>query len=84
MTQAPNKAQESLASMKNANKHLTEVLAKIDRMNTAMGVVIQAFDEITPKLGEVQLNVWHDNKWQPMILKNYIGILKAKLNSERF
>ena len=78
------KAQQTLIALKNANKHLTEVLDSVDRRDRVMGSVGDDLRRAASKCGEVKIDIWEVNSREKVItLKQHLTELAIRLEGAR-
>lgn len=79
----PTKSQQTLIALKNANKHLTEVLDSVDRKDRVMNSVGDDLRRAAAKCGEIKVDVWEGNSQKAVSLKNHLNELAIKLEGAR-
>ena len=79
------KAQESVETLKNVNKHLTEVFKQIATKDAALSTVADGLRSIASKCGELKLDAWSktDQKFVPTLLKAYLNELAFTLEGAK-
>ena len=77
------KAQQTLIALKNANKHLTEVLDLVDRKDRVMGSVGDDLRRAASKCGEVKIDIWEVNSQKAITLKQHLTELAIRLEGAR-
>ena len=77
------KAQQTLIALKNANKHLTEVLDSVDRKDRVMGSVGDDLRRAASKCGEVKIDIWEGNSQKVITLKQHLTELAIRLEGAR-
>ena len=75
------KAQESIETLKNVNKHLSEVFKQIAVKDAALDFVADELRRAAPKCGEIKIDAWSksDQKFIPQLLKAYLNDLALQL-----
>ena len=77
------KAQQTLIALKNANKHLTEVLDSVDRKDRVMGSVANDLRRAASKVGDIQIEVWDVNQYKTSSFKNHLIKLADTLDGAK-
>jgi len=83
MAEDQTKVQTSLASMKNASKHLTEILQANDRMNITMGSIASDLISVANKCGDLYVSAYVEGSWKPTSLKGHLNDLAKVLEKGR-
>lgn len=78
-----DKQKESMLALKNANNHLSQVFSSVAKMDAAMTSVADDLKRVAAKLGDVELQVYHEAKFQTMSLKAYLNACSDRLNGAR-
>lgn len=77
------KAQESVETLKSVNKHLTEVLKRIAEKDSALNSVADDLRRLAAKSGEIMVEAWKVNKYEPITLKAHLNELATKLEGAK-
>lgn len=77
------KAQESVETLKNVNKHLTEVFKRISEKDEALDSVASDIRRLAAKSGEIMVEAWKVNRYEPVSLKAHLNELATKLEGAR-
>ena len=77
------KAQESVETLKSVNKHLTEVLKRIAEKDSALNSVADDLRRLAAKSGEIMVEAWKVNKYEPISLKAHLNELATKLEGAK-
>ena len=79
----PTKAQESIETLKNVNKHLADVLKRIAEKDSALNSVADDLRRLAAKSGEIMVEAWKINKYEPISLKAHLNELATKLEGAK-
>lgn len=79
------KAQESMETLKNVNKHLSEVFKQIAAKDAALNSVADDLRRIASKCGELKVEAWSkiNNKFEAVELKRHLQDLAAILDGAK-
>jgi len=77
------RAQTSIAVLKNANKHMSELLTTNETMNQIMGAVASDLNHLSRQVGELHVTAWIDGGWQTTSFRSHINSLVSKLENGR-
>jgi hypothetical protein len=77
------RAATSIAALKNANKHMTELLQTNENMNQVMGSVASDLNAIARLTGDFKVNVYVEGGWKDIPIKSYLNSLATKLENGR-
>ena len=68
------KAQESIETLKNVNKHLSEVFKQISTKDSALNSVADDLRRLASKVGELKIEAWSkvDAKFVSMSFKQHL------------
>lgn len=80
---AEDKQRESLLALKNANKHLTDLFARMEEKNRTMAAIASELERLAPKMGELQAETYHENRFQQRPLSNTLMDMASRLNKVR-
>lgn len=79
----PTKSQQTLIALKNANKHLTEILTRTENKDRVMGNVGDDLRRAAAKCGEIKIDVWEANGQKAITLNQHLTDLAIKLEGAR-
>ena len=79
------KAQESMETLKNVNKHLSEVFKQIATKDSALNSVADELRRAASKCGEIKIEAWSktDNRFMPTLLKQHLNELATILEGAK-
>jgi len=77
------RAQTSIAALKNANKHMAELLQANENMNQLMGSIASDLTYLGRQVGDLYVSVYIDGAWKPVNFKNHLNSLANKLENGR-
>lgn len=77
------KTQTSVATLKNLQKHLVDVVDKNESMSRIMGSVANDLQGLAPKTGELYVQIWRDGGYKAIQLKSYLTELACSLEKGR-
>ena len=77
------KAQESMETLKNVNKHLSELFKQIAAKDTALSSVANDLRRAASKVGDVQIEVWDVNQYRTSSFKNHLIKLADTLDGAK-
>ena len=77
------KAQESVETLKNVNKHLSQVLNQISEKDSVLNSVADDIRRLAAKSGELMVEAWKVNRYEPMSLKAHLNELANKLEGAK-
>lgn len=77
------RAATSIAALKNANKHMAELLQANENMNQLMGAVGSDLNYLSRQTGELMVSVYADGGYKSISLKNHLNSLATKLENGR-
>lgn len=83
MTNPTDKKTDSIAALKNANKHLDEVFKDLAKKDAVMSNAVDALNRIAQQCGDLKVNIWCDGKWQDTPLRSALVSLAARLTEAR-
>lgn len=72
-----------METLKNVNKHLTEVLKRIAEKDSALNSVADDLRRLAAKSGEIMVEAWKVNKYEPITLKAHLNELATKLEGAK-
>lgn len=78
-----DKKAESIAIMKNANKHLTEVFSEMTKKDIVLQTCASDLAYIARQCGDLRVQVYVANQSQVVSLKTYLETIVANLNGAR-
>lgn len=82
MTEA-TRAQQTLISLKNANKHLTEIFSLMETKDFALGSVGDSLRRAAAKCGEIKIDVWEGANQKAVLLKTHLTELAVQLEKAK-
>ena len=82
-TEKQTRAATSIAALKNANKHMSELLQTNENMNQIMGSVSTELNSLARQFGDIYIDAFIDGGYKPTKLKTYLNSLAAKLENGR-
>lgn len=77
------KAQESMETLKNVNKHLSELFKQIAAKDTALSSVSDDLRRAASKVGDLQIEAWDVNQYKVTSLKSHLNKLADVLNGAK-
>ena len=77
------KAQESVETLKNVNKHLSQVLNQISEKDSVLNSVADDIRRLAAKSGELMVEAWKVNRYEPVPLKAHLNELANKLEGAK-
>ena len=77
------KAQESMETLKNVNKHLSEVFKQIAAKDIALSSVANDLRRAASKVGDIQIEVWDVNQYKTSAFKNHLIKLADTLDGAK-
>lgn len=83
MTDELTKTQTSITALKNANKHLTELIQANENMSRIMGTVASDLTSHAAKCGELIVLAWSGTEWKHIKFKDHLNALAAILEKGR-
>ena len=83
MTNPTDKKTDSIAALKNANKHLDEVFKDLAKKDAVMSTTVDSLNRIAQQCGDLKVNIWHEGKWQDTSLRGALVSLAARLTEAR-
>lgn len=83
MTATPDKKAESLAALKNANKHLADLFTEMNKKDSVLQTCASDLSYVARQCGELQVRVVVGNNQQMVTLKTYLETIVVKLNGAR-
>ena len=72
-----------METLKSVNKHLTEVLKRIAEKDSALNSVADDLRRLAAKSGEIMVEAWKVNKYEPITLKAHLNELATKLEGAK-
>jgi len=78
-----DKHAESINALKNANKHLADVFADLNKKDSTMKNCASDLQRVASQCGEIHVEVWTGNQRQQTSLKNYLNTIATNLNEAR-
>lgn len=81
MTEVPPKKESSTAALKNANKHLSELFAAINRNSILIEKTISLAEDIKRGCGELKVDVWVESTKQTLTVKQCLDNIITNLKS---
>lgn len=84
MTEQPiDKRKETIAALRHASKHLSEVFVKMDKTDTIISDIISSLQRDAGKVGDVKIETWWENKFQVVSLKTILNYYANQLEKAR-
>ena len=81
--QTPDKRKESIVAMKGAHRHLQDIFAKMDTMDSVMSDVLEDLRRDAAKVGELQIETYLEGKYQTVPLKKVLHHHALRLEKAR-
>jgi len=78
-----DKKAESINVLKNANKHLADVFAGLDKKDLTLKNCASDLQRVATQCGDLYVEVWVGSNKQQTSLKNYLSIIATRLNEAR-
>ena len=74
-----------METLKNVNKHLTEVFKQIATKDAALSTVADGLRNVASKCGEFKIDAWSktDQRFVPIFLKAYLNELASTLEGAK-
>ena len=72
-----------METLKNVNKHLSEVFKQISTKDTALNSVADDLRRIASKVGDIQIEAWDVNQYKVTSLKSHLNKLADVLNGAK-
>ena len=77
------KAQESMETLKNVNKHLSEVFKQISTKDIALGSVADDLRRVASKVGDLQIEAWDTNQYKTVSFRVHLTKLADTLDGAK-
>lgn len=78
-----DKKTESINALKNANKHLSDLFADVNKKDIAMKSTASDLLLVAKQCGELRIEVWVGNNKQTVFLKTYLEACSKTLEEAR-
>lgn len=72
-----------METLKNLNKHLTEVFKRMSEKDVALDSVAGDIRRLAAKSGEIMVEAWKVSRYEPVSLKTHLNELATKLEGAR-